>query len=678
MVALNNTGNSVPSTALSDFQDNVQVLDELLNSDKPEVISRTGEELKGVDYLQNVLTSLDVGSFTFSDTSAGISGTKDGQYFRVPQGTEVDVAFKYYLNNSGAAEEVAEIPSNNIMGLIDLMTKSVSTLLKTYEALGYSGDGIYPVVVDKDNNIILGYDNDKQQVVGTDLQSKSENINNKDKQGLAEFQGEGIYPVLVDENNNIIFGYDNDKQQLAGLGLATTAYVVNLINSLGGASYKGDGDITPIVVSQEGNIILGYDSEAQTLVGLGLSQTTSTEAASNDVKLGFALQSGTISAQIAYGQSLSTGVGENRIISDSQPYSNLTFSSGVRGNNGDFSGTKPLVEDLTRPTPDGQTDAGETICSGAANFASLLMAKENGIDPTSFPIFASTAGHGSYSIDDLKKGSDWYTSQMLKHMAGLKNIEPGAIIHTINWLQGEADGDMDTTDYVSKLIQLRDDISADAKSIMEQSSEVVLLTYQHSSGAMSSPNNQLALLEAAKESDYIFFVAPTYIFPHHDDNLHLTPEGYKWIGAYYGRAYKQMLIDGIIPKSLQPTGATYLGNKIRIYFNVPNPPLVLDNSFVGKATDYGFAVVVDDAIAIISSIKVINSSEVEITLAETPSIAPVVRYGFDYLGEGMNIRNGASGNLRDSNPDTCQVNGETRNMYHAAPHFKLTAITEEF
>ncbi|EOJ7074973.1 TPA: sialate O-acetylesterase [Escherichia coli] len=47
---------------------------------------------------------------TFADTAAGLAATTSGQYFRVPQGTGNVLAFRYYKNNSGVAQEVAEFP----------------------------------------------------------------------------------------------------------------------------------------------------------------------------------------------------------------------------------------------------------------------------------------------------------------------------------------------------------------------------------------------------------------------------------------------------------------------------------------------------------------------------------------------------------------------------------------
>lgn len=64
-----------------------------------------------------------------------------------------------------------------------------------------------------------------------------------------------------------------------------------------------------------------------------------------------------------------------------------------------------------------------------------------------------------------------------------------------------------------------------------------------------------------------------------------------------------------------------------------------------------------------------------ITLAAAPSGAVVVRYALDYLGAGLTITNGASGNLRDSTPDTITISGTARPLYHVAPAFSLATIT---
>lgn len=108
-----NTNNPVEpngSTDPRDISDNAQVLDLLVNSDQIEVTGRTGKKLKGIAALQAIIKSLDLGSFTFADIASGLAGTVSGQYFRVPQGADKNVAFIYYRNMSGTAVEVAKLP----------------------------------------------------------------------------------------------------------------------------------------------------------------------------------------------------------------------------------------------------------------------------------------------------------------------------------------------------------------------------------------------------------------------------------------------------------------------------------------------------------------------------------------------------------------------------------------
>ncbi|MBT0720608.1 hypothetical protein HGT70_04825 [Rosenbergiella collisarenosi] len=111
---MNNTGNAVPSTSVLDFVDNVQILDQLINSDALEIQSRLGISLRTIKYLQNILGGLNLGD-TYADISTGITATQNGTYFRVPQGVGAESSFIYYLNNNGTATEVARTPGTAVL-----------------------------------------------------------------------------------------------------------------------------------------------------------------------------------------------------------------------------------------------------------------------------------------------------------------------------------------------------------------------------------------------------------------------------------------------------------------------------------------------------------------------------------------------------------------------------------
>ena len=189
--------------------------------------------------------------------------------------------------------------------------------------------------------------------------------------------------------------------------------------------------------------------------------------------------------------------------------------------------------------------------------------------------------------------------------------------------------------------------------------------------AATWPDQALAQLDLAQKNSKFVLVTPTYHLPHFTDNVHLTATGYKWLGAYFGRAYKQ-LMDGKRPKWLDARSATRRGAVIRVRFDVPCLPLVLDTTTLAVTTSHGFRVLDGAATAPISSIS-IDGADVVITLAAVPAGAVTVRCGLDYLGAGLTITGGASTNLRDSTPDTISISGTSYPLYHVATHFQLTA-----
>ena len=111
---------------------------------------------------------------------------------------------------------------------------------------------------------------------------------------------------------------------------------------------------------------------------------------------------------------------------------------------------------------------------------------------------------------------------------------------------------------------------------------------------------------------------------------------------------------GIIRKEEKFRGVVPLHKRInkqeiRISFNVPSPPLILDTINVRKAHNYGFNVITKEGIDIIKEIRLQND-----TIILSCSKSPVhckVRYGVngEYKKSGWRI--GPRGNLRDSDED---------------------------
>ncbi|WP_241606943.1 SGNH/GDSL hydrolase family protein [Rosenbergiella epipactidis] len=136
-----NTNNPVGSSDLRDIWDNADVFDKIINGSDVEVIGRLGGKLKSIAALQAIITSLDLGSFTFADIASGLAGTTNGQYFRVPQGSDAQESFIYYKNEDSTALEVAKTLGQGALDKLDKLTEQVegvATLIRFKDDSRYS------------------------------------------------------------------------------------------------------------------------------------------------------------------------------------------------------------------------------------------------------------------------------------------------------------------------------------------------------------------------------------------------------------------------------------------------------------------------------------------------------------------------------------------------------------
>lgn len=385
---------------------------------------------------------------------------------------------------------------------------------------------------------------------------------------------------------------------------------------------------------------------------------------------------------LSYGQSLSIGAGGQPAISLTQYASNLTFAGGPRAASGNYLPVKSLVEDDLN-APDGGANRGETLCSGAANYASFLMLKENGIKPADHVILSTAGGRGGYRISQLNKGTTWYENNMLAH---INNAVSHCTTNNLNysmplvsWAQGEFDQnktDITREQYAALLEQLQIDMQTDIKTRSGMQTRIPFVTYQTSWYSRLRNHVALAQLDVVKRNEDFYFSTPMYHLPHASDNLHLNNVGNKLFGCYVGRVYKQLVIDQIHPEFLCPLSAEMQGTKIIVRFHVPKSPLVLDDVNLAATTDHGFKVLdnVGETVAHSSIAVSSDGTKIEIELGSVPVNPIKVRYALDYLGVGLNIDDAASGNLRDSTDDQVSFDGNTYNLWHVCPHFELDVL----
>ncbi|UYY74036.1 right-handed parallel beta-helix repeat-containing protein [Klebsiella michiganensis] len=169
---------------------NAKRLDELVNGPAADIPDRGGDPLDSwrlimeqnqtrVEQLDDIITSLDTASFTFPDEPAGIAGTTDGQYFRVPQGEGNVVGFNYYKNSAGMAVIVASVASAEITKLLGMTDDS--GLVRTV-----SSDGkVTEVKTETGDNYLAGMDESIQEMASRSGKDTTGNLHSAtDKDGL--------------------------------------------------------------------------------------------------------------------------------------------------------------------------------------------------------------------------------------------------------------------------------------------------------------------------------------------------------------------------------------------------------------------------------------------------------------------------------------------------------------
>lgn len=496
---------------------------------------------------------------------------------------------------------------------------------------------------------------------------------------------EAVTLKKADDPSIICFAADSDNNALLWIEKETGIFnAVGLLFSIFSQIIQlkkfNDPNYIPGQLDAHGNMLWGVNKITHKFEAVGLE--TSAQVKQKNYKY-FAQKplSLEINHVLSYGQSLSMGATATTLLSTTQPYFNLTFNTGPRKDT-EATSVIPLVEQFNNPSIDGYANRGETHCSGLANYASQAMMRENGINPQDHVIFASTAGHGGYTIDQLKKGSAWY-SVLIDHVNKAKSLNVGKSYHVpvVPWIQGEnnaVSGGLQTPYAVYKagLIQLQSDANTDIKAITGQADPVRFITYQMSYAARTWPDIAKAQLDLARENDNFMLATPMYHFPYAGDNVHLTNVGYKWMGAYFARAYKQYMIDGRKPDFINPISAYIKGNQVIVKFDVPTLPLKIDTSTLASTTNAGFKVMNGASEIAITSVTA-SDDTVILQLASAPTASVQVRYALDYLGTGLTITGGASGNLRDSTTDSTEIAGAIKPLYHVCPHFEMTAFLDK-
>src|SRR5258708_871587 len=366
---------------------------------------------------------------------------------------------------------------------------------------------------------------------------------------------------------------------------------------------------------------------------------------------------------LSTGQSLSIGYLGSPALTITQPYNNkmLTGSS------------IPLI-----PLVEGNNNF-ESMSSSMANSITSAVAGND------YDIIVTRHGVGATAYSGLKKGTAPYSNGITqvnnaKYYSGvLGKLYKVTAVTTIH---GESDILAGTTQaqYEADLVEWQNDYETDVRAITGQADAIPMFTDQVSSwSGLGFTTSVIPYAQLAASEDYpgkVILVGPKYFFDY-VHIAHLNNLSYRWLGEYYGKVYKKVVIDGVKWTPLSPKEIVRDGNIIYVQFNVPVPPITFDTTAVDLKSNYGFEYADDNSSASIMSVQIFNYDTVKITLSTTPTGAnQKLRYAYTGTigaNPGAHVDGSPRGNLRD-NDNTPSLYGNK--LYNWSVHFDKTIAVD--
>jgi hypothetical protein len=394
------------------------------------------------------------------------------------------------------------------------------------------------------------------------------------------------------------------------------------------------------------------------------------------------------------GQSLCDGTESLPLVTPTDPgWGNYRFKRGVRtwvyGNHGDKPEQRSDEQFAFVPLTATKTGGlGETIANGLADHlkAGLLGSHHNQARrKTKAPHFlAAYAGQGGRLIDELSRvdqstnprtpatrrhGGGYYQTSL--NDARRARVQAEAMgkdfaIAALIWMQGEANGGptggivpsrwekeiarpAGQQWYRDRLIDYRKQWSKDLQTITGQAGDIPMFTYQ-----TLGPAGEAQLMAADRDPN-ITMVGPHYMVSsavnsryagRYGDPIHMSADGERWYGEQVAKVVHRVLTKGEAWQPLRPRKAWITPDRtgVLVDFQVPRPPLVLDQTFLPRQ-QYAMGEVFQSldgfqirdaarAVSAITSVEVESPTLIRIRLA-SPLKADAkftLSYGLPYSG----------------------------------------------
>jgi hypothetical protein len=320
-------------------------------------------------------------------------------------------------------------------------------------------------------------------------------------------------------------------------------------------------------------------------------------------------------------------------------------------------GGETLTADAVAALPPDSVLLGETVLESALHHWRCVMTTSD----ASHLLAASSCGVGGRSLEQLSRGAEPELFNRLRDCARLTRAAAEALgrgygIVALLLLHGEnnnwgLDGaTADRAAYKALMAALCRDMRDElATGIAGQDLSPAIFTYQ-TGGAYAADHMAIPMAqwEASQEVAGLFLAAPAY--PVTDKGGHLDANGYRWLGAQFGKAMHVVLDLGQDWRPLSPRRAMLAGTTVSVSFDVPVAPLAFGRPYGGHlawdVANQGFAVIDDDGAVPIAAVELDGARGVTIELVRPPRGDCVLRYA-------DSTHHGGLGGLHDSDMTPC-------------------------
>lgn len=191
--------------------------------------------------------------------------------------------------------------------------------------------------------------------------------------------------------------------------------------------------------------------------------------------------------------------------------------------------------------------------------------------------------------------------------------------------------------------RLKDDMQNECMIKYSQKFKPLFVIYQCSGAFVKNHEMSInmAQIEFAEENDDVILLPCPYFVPNYTTTVHLSTNGYRWLGEYIAKEIFKTLIQKSKYITMKIGDVAIEGNNIKV--NVVNAckPIVIDTYTVEESENYGFSVWADSNEVIINSIKIYGD---DIILQTNTNLEEAITVEVSYAG----MENNGTGNIRDS------------------------------